>query len=115
MPTYEYKCEKCGQVFEEVQSITAEPLKKCPKEGCGGTVHRLFSAGAGFLFKGSGFYSTDYRSDSYKKGAKSDSGSTSSAGTKSESGPSSKPSSSGSGNASAPSNPPGKKTDPSTK
>ena len=78
MPTYEYKCEKCGQVFEEVQSITAEPLTKCNKEGCGGAAHRLFSAGAGFLFKGSGFYSTDYRSDSYKKGAKSDSGASSS-------------------------------------
>jgi putative FmdB family regulatory protein len=72
MPTYEYECEKCGQVFEEFQSITAEPLKKCNKEGCDGNVHRLLSAGAGFLFKGSGFYITDYRSDSYKKSAKSD-------------------------------------------
>lgn len=110
MPTYEYECEKCGYVFEEIQSITAEPLKKCPKEGCGGTVHRLFSAGGGFLFKGSGFYSTDYRSDSYKKGAKSDTGSSSNTGTKSESASSSKPSSSGS-----PSSSSGKKTDPSTK
>jgi putative FmdB family regulatory protein len=73
MPTYEYECEKCGYVFEEYQSITAEPLKKCPKEGCGGAVHRLFSAGGGFIFKGSGFYATDYRSDSYKKSAKSES------------------------------------------
>jgi putative FmdB family regulatory protein len=72
MPTYEYECEKCGYVFEEFQSINAEPLKKCKKEGCDGTVKRLFSAGAGFLFKGSGFYITDYRSDSYKKKAKSD-------------------------------------------
>ncbi len=78
MPTYEYECEKCGQVFEEFQSITAEPLKKCPKGGCGGAVHRLFSAGAGFIFKGSGFYATDYRSDSYKKSAKSDTGGSSS-------------------------------------
>jgi putative FmdB family regulatory protein len=74
MPTYEYECEKCGLVFEEFQSINAEPLKKCPKEGCSGTVKRLFSAGAGFLFKGSGFYITDYRSDSYKKTAKNEKG-----------------------------------------
>ncbi len=73
MPTYEYECEKCGHVFEEFQSITAEPLKQCRKEGCGGKVHRLLSGGAGFLFKGSGFYITDYRSESYKKGAKSES------------------------------------------
>jgi putative FmdB family regulatory protein len=75
MPTYEYECEKCGQVFEEFQSITAEPLTKCRKEGCGGAVKRLLSGGAGFLFKGSGFYITDYRSESYKKAAKSESGS----------------------------------------
>jgi putative FmdB family regulatory protein len=79
MPTYEYECEKCGYVFEEFQSITAEPLKKCRKEGCDGNVHRLLSAGAGFLFKGSGFYITDYRSDSYKKSARSDTGGSSSA------------------------------------
>jgi putative FmdB family regulatory protein len=72
MPTYEYKCEKCGVVFEEIQSITAEPLKKCNKVECDGTVKRLFSAGAGFIFKGSGFYSTDYRSESYKKSAQSE-------------------------------------------
>ena len=78
MPTYEYECEKCGYIFEEFQSINAEPLKKCRREGCDGNVKRLFSPGAGFLFKGSGFYVTDYRSDSYKKGAKSDTGTTSS-------------------------------------
>jgi putative FmdB family regulatory protein len=72
MPTYEYECEKCGYVFEEFQSINAKPLEKCKKEGCDGAVKRLFSPGAGFLFKGSGFYITDYRSDSYKKSAKSD-------------------------------------------
>jgi putative FmdB family regulatory protein len=75
MPTYEYECEKCGQIFEEFQSISAEPIKKCPKDGCDGSVKRLFSAGAGFIFKGSGFYITDYRSDSYKKSAGSDSSS----------------------------------------
>lgn len=72
MPTYEYECNKCGRVFEQFQSITAEPLKKCIFEDCDGDVRRLLSAGAGFLFKGSGFYITDYRSDSYKKAAKAD-------------------------------------------
>ena len=85
MPTYEYKCEKCGGVFEEFQSILSEPLKKCNKEECDGAVTRLFSVGAGFIFKGSGFYSTDYRSESYKKSAKSDSSSSSSASTTSTS------------------------------
>jgi putative FmdB family regulatory protein len=59
MPTYEYKCENCGNVFEEFQPITDEPLKKCPT--CGGKVHRLIGAGAGLIFKGSGFYLTDYK------------------------------------------------------
>jgi putative FmdB family regulatory protein len=72
MPTYDYECEKCGRVFEVFQSITAEPLKTCGNEGCTGTVHRLISSGGGFLLKGSGFYSTDYRSDSYKKAEKAD-------------------------------------------
>ena len=65
MPTYDYVCENCGNNFEEFQSITAEPLTKCPK--CSGKVRRLIGTGNGFLFKGSGFYITDYRSDSYKK------------------------------------------------
>jgi putative FmdB family regulatory protein len=75
MPTYEYECEKCGLLFEEFQSITEPPLTICKKDGCGGHVKRLFSPGAGFLFKGSGFYNTDYRSESYKKQAKKDAGS----------------------------------------
>jgi putative FmdB family regulatory protein len=74
MPTYEYECEKCGLLFEEYQRITEPPLTICKKDGCGGNVKRLISSGAGFLFKGTGFYSTDYRSESYKKQAKSDSG-----------------------------------------
>ncbi|NLD98881.1 MAG: zinc ribbon domain-containing protein [Fibrobacter sp.] len=78
MPTYEYECEKCGLIFEEFQSINSEPLKTCKKEGCDGSVKRLFSPGAGFLFKGNGFYITDYRSDSYKKGASSESSSSTS-------------------------------------
>jgi putative FmdB family regulatory protein len=72
MPTYEYECEKCGRTFEQFQSITADPLTTCRFEGCGGKVRRLLSAGAGFLFKGSGFHITDYRSESYKKAEKAD-------------------------------------------
>ena len=67
MPTYEYECKKCGHVFEEFQRITAEPLTKCPK--CAGKLVRLPGAGAGIIFKGSGFYATDYRSESYKRAA----------------------------------------------
>lgn len=65
MPTYEYKCEKCKNIFEVFQSMSAEPLQTCPD--CEGQVERLISSGNGFLFKGSGFYITDYRSDKYKK------------------------------------------------
>ena len=71
MPTYEYECKKCGHVFEEFQRITAEPLSKCPK--CSGKLRRLPGAGAGIIFKGSGFYATDYRSESYKRAAKGES------------------------------------------
>jgi putative FmdB family regulatory protein len=89
MPTYEYKCEKCGKIFEKFQNISAEPLTRCIFEGCGGTVTRLVSGGAGFLFKGSGFYQTDYRSESYKKKAQAESGSS---GSSSSSGTSATPS-----------------------
>ena len=69
MPTYEYKCTACGHTFEAFQSITEEPVRICP--ACGKPdVQRLISAGAGLLFKGSGFYITDHRSESYKKAAK---------------------------------------------
>jgi putative FmdB family regulatory protein len=80
MPTYEYLCEKCGKEFEQFQSMTDKPLTVCPKEHCGmkkwgkGKVKRLLSAGSGLIFKGSGFYITDYRSDSYKAAAKKDTG-----------------------------------------
>ena len=59
MPTYEYECRKCGHQFERFQSITAAPVKTCPK--CKGKVARLLSGGAGIIFKGSGFYQTDYK------------------------------------------------------
>lgn len=72
MPTYDYECSACGHEFELFQSITAKPQKKCP--ACGrSTAKRLIGTGAGLIFKGSGFYITDYRSDSYKQAAKSDS------------------------------------------
>ncbi len=66
MPTYEYICEYCGDQFEEFQSITAKPLKKC--KNCGKMkLRRLIGTGSGVIFKGSGFYETDYRSENYKK------------------------------------------------
>ncbi len=72
MPTYEYRCRSCSHYFEVFQKITEEPVKVCPK--CGGEVERLISAGAGLLFKGSGFYITDHRSESYKKKAREEKG-----------------------------------------
>ena len=62
MPTYEYECRSCKHRFEEFQSITEEPIKKCPK--CGKAVRRLFGGGMGIIFKGSGFYTTDYKRSS---------------------------------------------------
>jgi putative FmdB family regulatory protein len=71
MPTYDYSCDACHHEFELFQSISAPPEKKCPK--CKkNKLRRLFGAGAGIMFKGSGFYQTDYRSDSYKKAAEAD-------------------------------------------
>lgn len=71
MPTYEYECQKCGLRLEEFKKISDPPRQRCPE--CRGKVTRLLGTGAGLLFKGSGFYITDYRSKSYKEGAKSDS------------------------------------------
>ncbi|RKX21084.1 MAG: zinc ribbon domain-containing protein [Candidatus Zixiibacteriota bacterium] len=70
MPTYQYRCLDCGDEFEEFQSIIDPPLKTCKK--CNGKLQRLISGGAGFLFKGSGFYITDHRSSNYKKDAAKD-------------------------------------------
>ena len=79
MPTYEYVCSKCGQEFETFQSIAAKPLTQCIADLCGrkkwgrGKVKRKIGGGAGLLFKGSGFYITDYRSEGYKSAAKKES------------------------------------------
>ena len=76
MPTYDYSCAKCGKTFELFQSIKAPHLKTCPKDACRqkkwgkGKVKRQLGTGAGIIFKGGGFYETDYRSDNYKAGEK---------------------------------------------
>jgi len=71
MPTYDYQCDACDHTFELFQSISEPVKKKCPE--CGRMkLRRLFGTGAALLFKGSGFYQTDYRSDSYKKAAEAD-------------------------------------------
>jgi putative FmdB family regulatory protein len=101
MPTYEYVCEKCGHQFDKFQSISAKPLTVCPEALCSqkswgrGKVKRAISGGAGIIFKGSGFYITDYRSDNYKEAAKkeSSSASSSSSGSSSKAAGESKPAS----------------------
>ena len=78
MPTYQYYCSKCDREFDKYQSMTDKPLTSCPKDLCQrptwgkGKVKRVIGAGAGLIFKGSGFYITDYRSDNYKESAKKD-------------------------------------------
>jgi putative FmdB family regulatory protein len=79
MPTYEYRCS-AGHEFEHFQRMSEEPLRACTI--CGGPAERLLSAGGGLLFKGSGFYITDYRSDSYRKAAEADAGPKAEAGSK---------------------------------
>jgi len=92
MPTYEYRCEKCGHEFEARHSISAPALKTCPEDLCArkkwgrGRVAKKIGAGAGLLFKGGGFYITDYRSEGYKQAAKKES-----APAKSEPKPAAKP------------------------
>lgn len=72
MPTYEYECQKCRRRHEAFQAITAKPLTKCPRPRCSGRLKRLLGSGSGFLFKGSGFYITDYRSSRYQEAKKRD-------------------------------------------
>jgi putative FmdB family regulatory protein len=78
MPTYDYRCPQCGNDFEKFQKMSDEPVADCPE--CGTAAERRLSGGAGLLFKGSGFYITDYRGDSYKKAADADKGGSSSGG-----------------------------------
>ncbi len=75
MPTYDYECQTCGHQFEARQSMKDPHLTDCPVEACPGPVKRKIGLGSGLIFKGSGFYITDYRSDSYKAAAKKDSAS----------------------------------------
>ncbi|MGA1979069.1 MAG: zinc ribbon domain-containing protein [Sedimentisphaerales bacterium] len=83
MPTYEYICGNCGHEFEHFQSMTTGPLRKCPK--CGrNKLKRLIGAGAGVIFKGTGFYETDYRSEGYKKAKESEKKTTAKDATKKE-------------------------------
>jgi putative FmdB family regulatory protein len=90
MPTYDYVCNACNHTFEEFQSIKAAPLKKCP--ACGKLkLNRLIGTGSAVIFKGSGFYQTDYRSDNYTQGAKSESGTKPAEPAKTDTGKESKP------------------------
>lgn len=84
MPTYEYRCPECSTEFEKFQKMSDEPIAECPN--CGARAERRLSGGAGFLFKGSGFYITDYRSDSYKKAAGSEAGGSDGSGAKTDGG-----------------------------
>lgn len=72
MPNYDYRCEECGHVFEVFQKMSDAKLESCPEDKCEGKVKRLLGSGSGVIFKGSGFYQTDYRSESYKKGSAGD-------------------------------------------
>lgn len=98
MPTYEYRCAN-GHAFEQFQRMSEDPIDTCPQ--CGAPAERLLSPGAGLLFKGSGFYITDYRSDSYKKAAEKDSGSSSKSDSAAKSDSGSKSSASGTGTSGA--------------
>ncbi len=86
MPTYDYVCEECGEEFEVFQSMNDPRLEDCLSDECDGRLKRKIGTGAGVIFKGSGFYQTDYRSESYKQAAKKDSGSSSESGGAADSG-----------------------------
>lgn len=108
MPTYEYECAKCKKTFEAFQSMKDEAFKTCPKDKCRmktwgkGKVKRLLGTGAGLIFKGSGFYITDYRSEGYKSAAKSDTAKSESSAPKAESKGESKSESKGASKTEAP-------------
>ena len=108
MPTYQYSCEKCKKDFEIFQSMKDDAFKTCPKEACRmktwgkGKVKRQLGSGAGLIFKGSGFYITDYRSENYKSAAKSDSASKESPSSSSSSSDGSSSSGSSSGSPTSP-------------
>jgi putative FmdB family regulatory protein len=93
MPNYDFECEKCGKTFEAFQSMKDKAFETCPESACQmetwghGKVKRLLGTGAGLIFKGSGFYITDYRSEGYKQAAKKEGGDSTSSATKSESKP----------------------------
>lgn len=116
MPTYEYRCDACGHELEEFQSMTAKPLKKCPDCGKNKLV-RLIGTGAGIIFKGSGFYETDYRSEGYKESAKAETDAATpkkedKSESKSESSSGSKPSTTDSASKSKPAEKPAKQAKP---
>lgn len=94
MPTYDYECLDCGNQFEAKQSMKDPHLTECPKPECKGKVKRKIGLGSGLIFKGSGFYITDYRSDSYKAAAKADSSSSGGSTPSAPSAPASPPSTS---------------------
>ncbi|MBE2284234.1 MAG: zinc ribbon domain-containing protein [Prosthecobacter sp.] len=96
MPTYDYECQTCGHQFEAKQSMKDPHLTDCPQQDCAGPVKRKIGVGAGFIFKGNGFYITDYRSDSYKAAAKKDAESASASSSASTAASSTSASSSGS-------------------
>lgn len=79
MPNYDYECQKCGKRFEVFQSMNDAKLTDCTETGCEGQIKRLLGTGGGIIFKGSGFYQTDYRSSSYQAAAKADSAGSSAA------------------------------------
>ncbi len=99
MPTYEYRCPECGNEFEKFGRMSDPPEQECPR--CHAQAQRKISGGAGLVFKGSGFYITDYRGEGYKKAAKGDKGASSGSGeSKADSKPAAKPESSSSGGSS---------------
>lgn len=93
MPHYDYVCETCEKQFEVFQSMNDKRLTKCPEKGCKGKVRRLIGTGAGLVFKGSGFYITDYRSEGYKAAAKQDTASAASSSSPAPAAPAAAPAS----------------------